>query len=84
MNLIDDDVILRELVSVIGDEVGEPYPEAEVQGEYKRRKDGLIPPFCKMDDDKDGVRRVGDVVIWLELLKNTRALENRWSSLWTI
>jgi hypothetical protein len=67
--LIDDDTILRELLSVIGDAVGDPYPEDEAQREYKRRKDGNVPPFCKVDDDKDEDRRKGDVVIWLELLK---------------
>jgi hypothetical protein len=68
--LITDDSILRELLAIIGDEVGEPYAEDEVTKEYKRRKDGSIPPFCKMDDDKEEERRIGDVVIWLELLKS--------------
>jgi predicted nucleic acid-binding protein len=69
MALIGNDTILPQLVAAIGDDVGEPYPDAEVQKEYKRRKDSMIPPFCKMDDDKDEERRTGDVVIWLELLK---------------
>lgn len=69
LSLIASDSILRELVAAIGDEVGEPYPEADAQKEYKRRKDSMIPPFCKMDDDKDEERRTGDVLIWLELLK---------------
>jgi hypothetical protein len=69
MSLIADDTILRELQSVVGEDVGEPYPEADAQKEYKRRKEGMIPPFCKMDDDKEEERRTGDVVIWLELLK---------------
>jgi hypothetical protein len=69
LSLIADDTILRELQSVIGEDVGEPYPEADAQKEYNRRKEGMIPPFCKMDDDKDEERRTGDVVIWLELLK---------------
>jgi hypothetical protein len=69
MGLIADDTILRELLEAIGNDAGEPYPEGDVQKEYKRRKDGMIPPFCKLDDDKDEVRRVGDVVIWSELLK---------------
>ncbi len=67
--LIRDDSILRDLLAAIGDDVGDPYPQADIDKEYKKRKDGMIPPFCKMDDDKDEVRRVGDVVIWLELLK---------------
>jgi hypothetical protein len=69
MGLIADDTILRELLEAIGNDAGEPYPEGDVQKEYKRRKDGMIPPFCKRDDDKDEVGRVGDVEIWLELLK---------------
>ncbi len=69
MSLITSDTILAELLTAIGDEVGEPYPEADALKEYKRRKEGMIPPFCKMDDDKDEERRMGDVVIWLELLK---------------
>jgi predicted nucleic acid-binding protein len=70
LSLITDDTILGELLAAIGEEVGEPYPEGELQTEYKRRKQGNIPPFCKIDDDdKDEERRTGDVVIWLELLK---------------
>jgi hypothetical protein len=70
MSLITNDTILRELLSVIGEDVGEPCSETEVEKEYKRRKEDEIPPFCKMDDDKDGERRTGDVAIWLELLKH--------------
>jgi hypothetical protein len=67
--LLADDGILRELLTIIGEDVGEPYPPEEVDKEYKRRKAGSIPPFCKTDDAKDEERRVGDVAIWLEVLK---------------
>lgn len=67
--LITDDSILQELLSIIGVDVGDPYPQDEVNREYKRRKEGSIPPFCKVDDGKNEVRRVGDVAIWLEMLK---------------
>jgi hypothetical protein len=70
MSLIANDGILGELLSIIGDEVGDQYPEKEAHEEYKRRKEGNIPPFCKVDDSKDEERRKGDVVIWLELLKH--------------
>lgn len=67
--LVGDDFVLRELLAVIGDDVGDPISESELQKEYKRRKDGITPPFCKMDDDKDEERRTGDVAIWLELMR---------------
>jgi predicted nucleic acid-binding protein len=68
MSLITDDRILKELLLLIGD-VGEPFPQLDAEKEFRRRKDGAIPPFCKMDDDKDEERRSGDVVIWIELMK---------------
>jgi hypothetical protein len=69
--LLSDDTALAQLLGAIGEEVGDPYPEADAEKEYKRRKDALIPPYCKVDDkDKEEEdRRRGDVVIWLELLK---------------
>ncbi|MHB0959309.1 MAG: PIN domain-containing protein [Pirellulaceae bacterium] len=69
MELIKNDTMLRQVLDIIGDEIGEPYPQVELDQEYKRRKDKHIPPFCKMDDDKDEEQRTGDVAIWLELLK---------------
>ena len=69
MGLISDDVVLQQVLDIIGTDVGESYPRADLDKEYKRRKDGNIPPFCKMDDDKDEERRMGDLALWLELLK---------------
>lgn len=69
MTLIGDDTILNDLLAVTGDDIGDPYPYEDLQKEYKRRKEGMIPPFCKIDDDKDEERRTGDVAIWLELMK---------------
>jgi predicted nucleic acid-binding protein len=69
LDLIVNDSIFPHLLAAIGEDVGDPYDEEEAKKEYKRRKEGAIPPFCKVDDSKDESRQTGDVVIWLELIK---------------
>jgi hypothetical protein len=68
-DLISNDVFLARLLSIVGNDVGEPFSSDKAREEYARRKAGGIPPFCNLDDDKDESRRIGDVVIWLEILE---------------
>ena len=76
-SLPSGDVILEEFMQLIQDEIGEPYDSTEASKEYCRRKTSNIPPFCKVDDkDKeDEDRRIGDVVIWLELLEKLKTVK---------
>jgi hypothetical protein len=67
LQLITNDILLTRLRSIIGPDAGEPFPAEPATAEYKRRKDGSIPPFCKDDDSKSGDRGMGDVLIWLEI-----------------
>ena len=71
-NLIANDTILRVSYRSSAGMSVSPRGCRVTQQEYRRRNEGMIPPFCKMDDEKDKQRRMGDVVIWLELLNSTR------------
>jgi hypothetical protein len=33
-------------MEIFGDDVGEPYPQDDLDKEYNRRKEKRIPPFC--------------------------------------
>jgi predicted nucleic acid-binding protein len=68
-DLLNDDPILTAILGIV-DEIGDPLPKEDAEKEHERRKNDNIPPYCKTDDsDKEEESPAGDVVLWLELLR---------------
>jgi hypothetical protein len=70
-NLAKEDSIEERLARLFRGKVGTPYPESVLEGVYRKAEQRFadrIPPGYKDERQKEGYRRFGDVVLWLQLL----------------
>ena len=68
--LKDEDPILKEILEITEDRVGEKYSYSELTEYYKQgelRYKEKIPPGY-MDSDKSGVEKYGDLIIWFQII----------------
>lgn len=73
-DLLQNDTIRDNLVDILSGNIGNPYTQTHLDEIYtagKKRYDQEIPPGFK-DDQKEGNRKYGDLVMWNQILERAK------------